>query len=186
MRAILFTLLALALCACVQREPVAHAECERSATHDVTFYDTHTPDTISVHAEGPSCKQAVVLFTLRNARGDALWTFANTYYDLTAGGTPPEHSPAVTPAQMDTFLDGFANASLVRTGTLPAWTEDKPSLAASVQGMSYNTELPRESYEMLRQRNLPLLCYAAAAEATQCLVMDPATASPTMMVAYGP
>lgn len=186
MRAIVLSLMALALCACVQREPVAHAACDHSATHDVNFSDATAKDTVSVRAEGPTCNQAVVLFTLRNARGDALWTFANTYYDLTAGGTPPEHAPAVTPEQADTFLKGFANVSINRSGTLPAWPEDKPSLAASVQGMSYSTELPRESYEMLRERNLPLLCYAAAAEATQCLVMDPATASPTMMVAYGP
>jgi len=39
---------------------------------------------------------------------------------------------------------------------------------------------------MLRARNLPMICYAAAAEASQCLIVDPASHAPTMMVAYGP
>ena len=63
---------------------------------------------------------------------------------------------------------------------------DKPSLAESVEGLSYSTEFERETYEMLRARNLRQLCYAAAAEASQCLVMDPATNSPIMIVAFGP
>ena len=38
---------------------------------------------------------------------------------------------------------------------------------------------------MLRARNLRMICYAAAVEATQCLVIDPASHAPTMIVAYG-
>ena len=176
----------LAACAPRAQQPEAQG-CARSATHPVTFSNSQTPDTIVTRSDGPSCAQAIVTFVLRNAQGDPLWTLANTHYDMTAGGTPSaDGAPAVTEAQMDAFLSGWANVQMQRTSTLPEWRAGAESLTASVEGFSYSTALPRDSYEMLRARDLPLLCYAAAAEAVQCLVMDPATGSPTMMVAYGP
>jgi len=49
-----------------------------------------------------------------------------------------------------------------------------------------NTPFDRETYEMLRARNLAMICYAAAVEASQCLIIDPGSQAPTMIVAYGP
>jgi hypothetical protein len=154
-------------------------------THEVTFSSARSPDTITARSEGPSCKQAVVTLVLRDSAGNPFWAFANTYYDMTAGGAPPPDAPQVTEAQMDGFLAGWAKATMTRSSTLPEWREGTAGLTTT-GGLAYSTSLPRASYEALRARDLPLLCYAAAAEATQCLVMDPATGSPTMMVAYGP
>jgi hypothetical protein len=190
MRRIVFALAALALAACGQSQQqtasTSEAGCARSATHEITWSDESAPDLITTTSQGPSCLQAVVLFVLRNAEGDALWTFAGTHYDMTAGGTPPEDAPAVTDAQMDEFLAGWANVSQQRSGELPEWRAGVATLTESVQGFSYDTPFDHETYEMLRARNLPMLCYAAAAEASQCLVMDPASRSPTMIVAFGP
>ena len=188
MRAILFVIMALAISSCGQsaNAPRAGTGCQRTATQSVAFSNPAAPDTITARSNGPSCLQAFVSLEIRDSDGDPLWTLASTYYELTAGGVPPGGAPAVSDARMDTFLTGWAKVSMMKSGALPAWREGAPSLAASVQGFSYATDLPRESYEMLRQRDLPLLCYAAAVEATQCLIMDPATGSPTMIVAYGP
>lgn len=188
MRTFLLAALTLTLAACGQNQNTAASSgtCERVATHEVTWTNAARPDTITVRSEGPSCAQAIVTFAARNADGDALWAFASTYYDLTAGGIAPEGAPAVTAEQMDTFLAGWADVSTSRSGELPEWRADAATLSASAQTFSYDTPFDRETYEMLRARNLPMICYAAAVEATQCLVIDPASNAPTMIVAYGP
>jgi hypothetical protein len=186
MRALLL-IAALALAGCGQQGATATAEgCARSATHEVAWTSAEARDVITTRSDGPSCSQAVVTFVARNAQGDALWAFASTYYDLTAGGTPPEGAPPVTAEQMDTFLAGWANVTEMRSSELPEWRADAETLSASAQTFSYDTPFDRETYQMLRARNLPMICYAAAVEGTQCLIIDPASHAPIMMVAYGP
>ena len=184
---------ALLLSACgqpqqqAQRTATQPNACARVTTHEVDFTQNPGNDVITARSEGPSCAQASVTFTVRADTGDLLWVFSNTYYDMTAGGTPPpDGAPAVTDAQMDEFLRGWANVRLQTSGDLPEWKASAASLAASVQGMSYNTEFSRDVYEAMRASNRPLLCYAAAAEAVQCLIVDPATNSPAVIAAYGP
>jgi hypothetical protein len=178
----------LALSACGQSNTTAQdaSACTRSATHEVTWTTEGAPDTITTRADGPTCAQAVVTFVARNSNGDALWAFASTYYDMTAGGVPPEGAPAVTNEQMDTFLAGWADVTLQRSGELPEWREGFDTLSASAQTFSYDTPFDRETYEMLRARNMQMICYAAAVEASQCLIIDPASHSAIMIVAYGP
>jgi hypothetical protein len=186
MRTLLLALAALTLAACGERATTADAACARSVTHDVTWSDAAAPDVITTRADGPSCTQAVVTFAIRDAGGDPLWAFASTYYDLTAGGPPPDGAPAVTNEQMDEFLTGWANVTESRSGELPEWRADAATLTESATTFAYDTPFDRETYEMLRGRNLPMICYAAAAEGTQCLVVDPFSHAPTMIVAYGP
>jgi hypothetical protein len=122
----------------------------------------------------------------RNSDGDPLWAFASTYYDMTMGGIPPEGPPAVSNEQMDTFLAGWADVTLQHSSELPEWREGFDSLSASAQTFSYDTPFGREAYEMLRARNLAMICYAAAVEASQCLIIDPFSHAAIMIVAYGP
>lgn len=185
---ILLLAVAIALSACSPNvsTPAADA-CTRSATREVTWSADGAPDTITTTAQGPTCAQAVVTFVVRNAAGDPLWAFASTYYDLTMGGVPPEGAAAVSNEQMDTFLAGWTNVTEERTAAfLPEWREGVESLSASAQTFSYDTPFERETYERLRTQNLKLICYQAALEGTQCLIIDPASHAPIMMVAYGP
>lgn len=184
MRTIVLALAALALAACGQ-QGARQAGCARGATHAVNWTSETTQDSVAARAEGPSCAQAVVTLIARNADGDPLWAFASTYYDLTAGGVGPEGAPPVPDATMDTFLAGWADVSMMRSSELPQWREGAASLTESVEGFAYETPFERETYEMLRARDLRMLCYAAAAEASQCLVVDPLSHAPTMIVAFG-
>jgi len=187
MRWVLFSFAALAMAACGQQNTAsAPAGCARSATHDVSWTNADAPDVITTRSEGPSCAQAVVTFIARKANGDALWAFASTYYDLTSGGLPPDGAPPVSNEDMDRFLAGWADVSEMRSSELPEWRADAETLSASAQTFSYDTPFDRETYEMLRGRNLPMICYAASVEGTQCLIIDPPTNAPIMMVAYGP
>jgi len=193
MRTIAFLIAAFALTACVQREgptrPQATGDaCARSATHDVTWSNQDAPDTVTATSEGPTCAQAVVTFVVRNARGDPLWTFANTYYDLHTGGVPPPGvtPPATTAEEMGKFLQSFANVTAMQSSQLPAWAEGAAGPADTSRPFHYSTAYTRETYEAFRASSRPLICYAAAAEATQCLIMDPASHSAAVVVAFGP
>ena len=185
---VLWLAAALALSGCGQSDNAAQtaSACARSATHDVTWTTEGAPDTITTRSDGPTCAQTVVTFVARNSNGDPLWAFASTYYDMTAGGVPPEGAPAVSAEQMDTFLAGWADVTLQRSSELPEWREGFDTLSASAQTFSYDTPFDRETYEMLRARNLQMICYAAAVEGSQCLIIDPASHAPIMIVAYGP
>jgi hypothetical protein len=187
MRFALILIAAVALCACgQQRQTAAGNGCARTASHEVMWTNADAPDVVTTRADGPSCAQAVVTFVARNAAGDALWAFASTYYDLTAGGIPPDGAPPVSDEEMDRFLAGWANVTQMRSGELPEWREGVATLTESATTFAYDTPFDRETYEMLRARNLNMICYAAAAEASQCLIVDPASHAPTMIVAYGP
>lgn len=176
---------ALALCACTPVDPATPDACARTATHEV-IWSGDAADVITASADGPSCAQALVTFVIRNTSGDPLWAFASTYYDMNMGGIPPEGAPPVSSEQMDTFLAGWANVTEMRSGELPEWREGVATLTESATTFSYDTPFERDVYEMLRARNLPMLCYAAAVEAAQCLIIDPFSNAPTMIVAYGP
>jgi hypothetical protein len=188
MRVTVLLFAALLLSACGQpRERAAPADgCAHVATHAVNWTNADAPDVITTTSAGPTCAQAVVTFVARNAQGDPLWAFASTYYDLTAGGVAPDGAPAVSSAEMDRFLAGWANVTEMRSGAMPQWREDAATLTESASTFAYDTPFDRETYEMLRARDLPMICYAAAAEATQCLIVDPASHAPAMMAAYGP
>ena len=181
---------ALAMAACGQSGQQTAAQgadsCARTASHTVGWSSEAAPDVVTARAEGPSCGQAVVTLVVRGSEGDPLWTFASPYYDMTAGGRGPEPLPQVSAEEMDRFLDGWSNVTINRSGELPEWREGAASLAESVEGASYHTEFERETYESLRARDLPQLCFAAGAEASHCLVMDPLSHSATVIVAYGP
>ena len=190
MRFVLAAALAFALGACERlpdAEPRAapQSACTHHAVHDITWTNETAPDVVTASSDGPTCAQAIVTLTIRNAAGDPLWTMATTYYDMTIGGRGPEEPPAVSEADMQAFLDRWSTIAINRTGELAAWAEGADQPAAADSTIAYNTEFDRETYETLRARNLPQACFAAATAATQCLVIDPMTNSPAVIVAFG-
>lgn len=189
MRQFILAAAMLMLSACGRSETAGTGggACARSATHAIAWSQTGAQDVITTASQGPTCAQAIVTFTVRSANGDPLWVFSGPYHDLAVGGDyPPDGAPNVTPAQMDAFLASWADVTTSRSHDLPAWREGAATLTESATTFAYDTPFDRETYEMLRARNLPMICYAAAAEATQCLVIDPASHAPTLIVAYGP
>ncbi|MBL8535951.1 MAG: hypothetical protein JNM59_00955 [Hyphomonadaceae bacterium] len=178
--------IAIALGACAPAPAPSLEGCRLNATHNVTWSNTSAQDVVTARADGPTCAQAVVNFTVRNANGDPLWTFASTYYDMTIGGAPPPNTSAPTDAEVGAFLNGWANVEVTRSSDLPSWSEGAASLSESASTFSYDTAFDREAYEALRARGSPMLCFAAAAEAVRCLVIAPLSNAPTEIVAYGP
>lgn len=187
MRFIAACALALLLAACqppAQTADNSAGACTRTATKQIAWTGIEATDTVTARSDGPSCAQAVVTLTIRNAAGDPLWTYASTYYDMTVGGRT-DQAPAVSAEEVDRFLAGWVDVTLNRSGELPEWAADADTLSAANDGISYFTELDRDMYEGLRARNLPQLCFAAAVEASQCLVIDPLSHAPLVLVGYG-
>ncbi|HCK85027.1 MAG TPA: hypothetical protein DHW63_11085 [Hyphomonadaceae bacterium] len=178
-------ILPLALLACGQPQSTSRGGCDLSATHEITWSNPDAPDTVTARADGPSCRQAAITLTIRNAQGDPLWAFASSHYAMTAGdGALPADAPEVTEASMTEFLANWADVTMQSSGELPEWREGEPALRGET--FSYHTTFEREAYEMLRGRDLPMACYAGGAETSQCLAIDPLSNAPTLLVAYGP
>lgn len=187
MRTMLIAALTL-LAACAQPDQAPRADagpgCERTATAERTWSNAQAPDRITARAEGPTCAQAVVTLVIRNANGDPLWAVASTYEAMNVGGR--YDAPAEIPAtEVEAFLASWIDVTERRSAAMPAWPEDAESLAAAGDGMAYYTEFSREGYERARERDLPLICYAAGVESSQCLIIDPATNAPAAFVALG-
>lgn len=187
MRFYVLGLMALLLGACgqTQNDAVATAGCARSAVHEVTWSTPAAPDVITASSQGPTCYQAVVTFVARDAHGHPLWAFASTYYAMTVGeGALPEDGLPVSDAQMDEFLAGWANVTEMTSGTLPEWRA--VALTDSAEGLSYTSPLTAESYPLVRERNVPLICFAIGAEASQCVMIDPFANAPALVVTVSP
>ena len=194
MRAVLFVTL-LALAACGQARPAATTEaaaphiepieiaqgCNQQRQAPVTFSNPARPDMITVRAEGPTCDQAVLTFILRNAEGDVLWAMAETMRAMTIS------DPPFTDARVSDFLRMWSEARSDRTSELPEWTEGAESLQAAHadEGGVISTPFTRDDYEMNRSRNLPMLCMLNGHESGQCLIIDPLSSAPTIMMFQG-
>jgi hypothetical protein len=182
----LLCMAALALSACTQSPPPVEG-CARAATHEITWTNAEAPDVVTAASEGPTCGQAMITLSARNAAGDPLFVFASTHYALSAGdGAPPSGYSDISAETMDGFLQGLANVTLTRTSTLPLWREDAATLTESASTFAYETPFPREAYERMRELDLPMVCYASSLESTQCMIVDPASQAPAPIVVYGP
>ncbi len=187
MRFFALGLTALILGACGQAldNDLAASSCTYSATHEVIWTNSNAADTITTHSEGPSCAQAIVTFTARNAQGDPLWAFASSYYAMNVGeGAPPEGAPPVSNQDIEHFLAAWAEVTQMRSSQLPQWRDIAHTDAAD--GLSYASPLNSESYPLVRERDLPLICLAVGAEASQCLMIDPFSHAPALLVTVGP
>lgn len=199
MRRSVFAFIAFALVACSPPQAAAPtpsaaaspttaaaAGCNRTATHNIRWSSETQDDIVTVSSMGPDCGRAVILLVMRAANGDLLWTHAGVYYDISGHSIDTQNEP-VTVAQMDEFLTNWgANRDPRRSGSLPDWTEGVATLAeAATDSAAYATSYDRETYQALRQRNLPMFCYENGIESSDCLVMDPMSHSPTVIVNYG-
>lgn len=153
MRALLIVL-ALAACA-----PAQGRRCDMTVTKEITFSDPDAVDTLTVQSIGASCDKAVGLISLHDAGDHPLWAWT----------TPLPRAfgdvfPAEEPDHMQTFLTGWAEVSLERTGQAPAWSALAPG----------QTTLDRLTYEDIRARDLPMLCHFSGTARQLCVFWEPA------------
>lgn len=172
MRSLLAALFALF---CTTAPAFAQEGCARAASFEARFTGGDAADRITARSSGPTCAQAIVVWTLRDAGGDPLFVFASTYADMA------ESADGATSDRMDRFLRAWANRPIQRTGALPDWPPTAYTLSAD-QSHGMDTPYERETYLALRERNLPLLCFANSVESEQCLIIDPLSHAATVIV----
>jgi hypothetical protein len=149
-QAALFILLALA--ACTQRPGVQ--TCEYSATRNTEFTRPGAHDVITARAIGATCAEAIALYSVREADGHLVWTWAGPLRQL--------YGDSADGAQA--FLQQWALGNVATTSTAPEWSR----LAAG------QTTLDRLTYEDIRARNLPMLCHLSGAAREVCAFWEPA------------
>lgn len=154
--------------------------CARAATRELRLTGADASERITARSSGPSCAQAIVVWTLRDAHGDPLFVFASTFADM--ANNPVDHP--VTTDTMDNFLRAWIRAPIQSSEpSLPDWPQGAENLGASAPaGASYDTPYERETYLALRARNLPLLCVLNSAESEQCLIVDPISHALTVIL----
>lgn len=190
MRALLLAAAAGLLAACSQPatetpvEAAADEGCMREYSRQVTFSNSQQPDTISVTAEGPNCRQAVVTLVLRNAAGDPLWVLASLYSNM--GPLDPQQAQDASFEQVDNFLRDWATGAALTTRNSPEWPETAASLQeADSGGGVYWTPYQREAYQAIRDRNLPMICFTNGWESSECIIVDPGSNQPTVFLRFG-
>lgn len=185
MRFYLLGALSLALAACGQSQQAASdGACALNATHEITWSNPAAADTVTATATGPTCAQAVVTLVVRDVEGDPLFAFASTYAEMSTGGRA-DADLDVEQANVQTFLDSWADVTMNTSGELPAWAEGAEGPRGVDEVPYYSTFLDRDFYETLRERNLPQLCFAEGIETSTCIVIDQESNRPLTIVTFG-
>jgi hypothetical protein len=121
---------------------------------------------VTVRATGPSCDKAIALYAIRDGEGRPLWAWASPIRQgfgdiIDAKG-----------ANLDAFLARWANPTITRTGTVPAF-------ARLAQGQ---TTLDRLTYEDIRARDLPMLCHFSGTAKEVCIFWEPAAGAAGLLL----
>lgn len=143
----LLVIVLLAIAGCAPREA---ERCDVTITHELAFSAAH--DEVTAQLLGPTCGEAVALYSVRQEDGHLIWAWAGSAAQLDDG------------ADADAFLQRWASASVATTQTAPPFDR-------LAQGQ---TTLDRLTYEDLRARNLPMLCHLAGAGKEVCAFWEPA------------
>jgi len=127
--------------------------------------------TLSAHADGPTCADAVATLVIRDASGAPLWAHAFvTSWNF-------QLRDAATPAEMQAALQEWLDSAVswaATTSTLPQWPEgaDRPDGGEfpfyPSEAYSY-----RDNYMSLRADDVPFLCVVSGSESAWCIAFHP-------------
>lgn len=156
MRALVLTFCAALLLACA---PQQSGQCNLTATHEFTFGNAGTQDTITAQTIGASCDKAIGLYVIHDADGYALWSWSAPLRHAFGDVFAPDDTEHV-----QQFLDRWVQPTMLTTDAAPAWS-------ALVAGQ---TTLDQLTYEDIRARDLPMLCHFSGTARQTCVFWEPA------------
>lgn len=175
MRVIAFIAVALALSACGQAGRDADSgDCNVSVTRTLAWPEGDARLTVTASAEGESCAHATATLTLQREDGANLHSFSAAYHALVIGGEAPADAAAAPRADVEAFLNIWADARPIRASALPAWREGAAH-PGDESALPYRSPLARAAYEAYRAAAAPALCLAISVDAVECLVIDAQT-----------
>jgi hypothetical protein len=149
---------ALSLSACAPANDMGH--CNVVATRTVAFSAAAAEDEIIIRAIGPTCHNAVGLYTVHGGDGHPMhaWSapLSRAFGQLSENGDAEE---------TQAFLQRWADETELAT------TQSSPEWSALIQGQSTLDQL---TYEDIRARDLPMLCHYSGTGRQACVFFEPA------------
>lgn len=149
------TLALLGACAPAPREE----RCDLLAESQIAFTAPDASDRVTVRTFAPSCGEAIALYAVTTADGEAIWAWSaivqRTFGEALRGADADE---------MGAFLQRWSAARVERTSAAPAWP----------LGGETSTTLDRATYEDIRARDLPMLCHLSSVARETCVFWEPA------------
>lgn len=141
-------------------------------THAIDFKPGGKAWTVEAASFGPDCKRAVILLTMRQEGGLAVFTnVAATdgmhFMDV------EDNNPETMKKSLAAFLDQSGSA-LKTTADLKPWKAGAEAPEPSGEFDFYpHADMNQEWYEELRAKKLPLFCYVPGLESLHCVAVDP-------------
>ncbi|MEJ0060017.1 MAG: hypothetical protein WDM79_10765 [Terricaulis sp.] len=162
---------AVALCACGAPTTTTEvaAGCETTATNSWTPAGGASAYTLTATAEGADCASANATFTITDAAGTAVWTEtfpANQVMFL---------AHVTTPAEMTEALAEWVNPNsspFSTTADLPAWPVGADAPTHDEFPFYPEEGAQQDTYEGLRARAVPVICYVQGMESSSCLALE--------------
>ncbi|MEO6607969.1 MAG: hypothetical protein ABIN69_05825 [Aestuariivirga sp.] len=122
---------------------------------------------------GPDCAHAVLVLTVRDVRGNAIWTNVHRSSDLMTFQNIPKLNAKTIVSELVNWiaLDSRMNTS----ANLPDWpqSEKDGSLPPGAEfPFRVSENLDRSAYLAVRKAGLPIFCFVSGMESQTCLVLD--------------
>lgn len=125
--------------------------------------------TIEALADGPTCSQAVLMFAVRNSKGDALWFEVSRPSDVMVFTQPPPKNVKTMTSALKQWIT--PDDHLKSADVLPEWKEGTDFPQAGEFPFYPDEGTGRGDYVKMQKAKLPMFCYIAGTESEACLVL---------------
>lgn len=163
-------LLALAFTLCACGRDAGTARCDGEASSAVTFSSPDANDAVEARAIGADCGAAVAVFVVRSHEGVPIYAWAAPMHPTFGDSFAPRVEQPLSRQEMQAFLDRWAAAASATTSAAPAWHE------------GIVTPFSRDTYEDIRARNAPMLCFLSSVARETCIYWESGVAAAGLLV----
>jgi hypothetical protein len=139
----------------------------------VHFQRSWSDSQIIAYSLGPDCARAVLVLTVRDKSGYAIWTSTHRTADLMTF----QNMPKLTAKSMAGKLENWVapDKRMTNSSDLPDWPQSA-SEGTLPPGAEFpfrvSESLDRRDYLALRKARLPILCLVTGMESQTCLIVD--------------
>jgi hypothetical protein len=163
-------LLALALTLCACSRSADDTRCDSEASNAVAFSSPDAHDAVEARAIGADCGAAVAVYVVRSHEGVPIYAWAAPMHPTFGDSFAPRVEQPLSRREMQSFLDRWAAAASATTGAAPAWHE------------GIVTPFARETYEDIRARDAPMLCFLSGVARETCIYWESGVAAAGVLV----
>ncbi|MGE3249472.1 MAG: hypothetical protein AB7J28_16605 [Hyphomonadaceae bacterium] len=160
-------LCAITLIACAPDQTAER--CDLTSEHEARFTGAEAPDIVEARTFGPNCGAAVAVMSVRSGEGHAIYAWAAPLHPTFGPNFAPRGEGGPQLEEVQGFLDRWSNARIGQTSGAPAWSE------------TLDTHLDEPTYNDLRTRNAPMLCFLSAVAEETCLYWESAAAAAAVL-----